>query len=210
MAADTLLVTAGDVIEVQLTSETVVIDSARGRRPSDEPGHILNRMRLFVRETDGREQKYDFEETKLGVRETQRVAIVRGRLKRVPEPFNLILFNLSSGERDIFEGGLAAYLRRKPFFGPLWKAAVFSLGVSLVFWFVCNFITRQGQGGTMSVFLALMFGFLTYPVFWWLCATWDRITENMRYKAARRRFIAEMDGRVRVYAPGTAPAAAGA
>ena len=207
MAAETLLVTAGDVIEVQLTSETVVIEAARGRRPSDEPGHILNRMRLFVRETDGREQKYDFEETKLGVRESQRVAIVRGRLKRVPEPFNLILFNLSSGERDTFEGGLAAYLRRKPFFGPLWKAAVFSLGVVLVFWFVSNFITRQGDGATMSIFLALMFGFLTYPVFWWLCATWDRITENMRYKRARLRFIADMDARVQAFAPGSAPSA---
>ncbi len=201
MAAETLMVNAGDVIEVQLTSETVVIESARGRHPADEPGHVLNRMRLFVRETDGREQKYDFDDSELGVRETQRVAIVRGRLKKRPDPINLILFNLSSGEKDCFESELAAYLRRKPFFGPLWKALMFSLGVALVFWFVSNFITRQGHGGTMSAFLAIMFGFLTYPVFWWLCGLWDRFTENMRYKAARKRFIADMAGRVRAYAP---------
>jgi hypothetical protein len=202
MATETLLVNAGDVIEVQLTSETVVIDTPLGRRPVAEPGHIQNRVRLFLRETDGKEQKYDFDDTELGVRETQRVAVVRGRLKKNPEPLNLILFNLSSGERDTFETGLAAYLRRKPFFGPLWKAAGFAFAVVLVFWLVSNFSTREGQGGSMSIWLALMFGFLTYPVFWWLCGLWDRWTENARYKTARLRFIDDMQARVRAYAPG--------
>lgn len=198
--ADTLLISAGDVIEVQLTSETVVIDNPQGRRQVEQ-GHITNRMRLFVRLIDGKEQKFDFEDTELGVRETQRVAIVRGKLKKWPEPANLILFNLSSGEKDCFETGLFPYLSRKPFFGPLWKAAVFSLGVVLVFWFVSNFITRQGEGGMMSLWLAIMFGFLTYPVFWWVCGVWDRLTERARYKNARKRFIAEMEARVRSYAP---------
>jgi hypothetical protein len=202
MAANTLLISAGDVIEVQLTSETVIIAGADRRHV--EPGHITNRMRLFVRETDGAEKKYDFEETKLGVRETQRVAIVRGQRKHDPAPMNLILFNLSSGEKDTFEAGLAAYLGRKPFFGPLWKAAVLALGVAMVFWFVSNFITRHGDGGLMSIMLAVMFAFLTYPVFWWITRTWDRLTEKWRYKAARKRFINEMAGRVRVYAPGAA------
>lgn len=199
--ANTLLIAAGDVIEVQLTSETVVIETAGARRPAAEPGHITNRMRLFIRETDGKEQKYDFEDTELGVRETQRVAIVRGQPKRTPQPMNLVLYNLSSGERDTFEQGIAAYLGRKPFFGPLWKAGALSLGVALVFWFVSNFIERNGQGGTMSVFLAVMFGFLTYPVFWWVCRTWDRITERMRYKAARKKFLKDMDARVQAHAP---------
>ena len=197
---ETLLITAGDVIEVQLTSETVVIEGAAGRR-NVEPGHITNRMRLFVRQTDGVEKKYDFEDTELGVREEQRVAIVRGKLKRWPEPRNLILFNLSSGENDTFEAGLAAYLGRKPFFGPLWKAAVLSLGVIIVFWFVSNFLMREGNGGLGSIALAVMFGFLTYPVFWWLTRTWDRLTEKMRYRTARKRFINEMAGRVQAYAP---------
>lgn len=199
MANDTLLVTAGDVIEVQLTSETVIIEGADRRHV--EPGHITNRMRLFVRETDGREQKYDFEETELAVRETQRVAIVRGKLKKQPQPMNLVLYNLSSGERDTFEQGLAIYLGRKPFFGPLWKAAGFSAGVALVFWLWSNFIERAGQGGTMSIFLALMFAALTYPVFWWLCVTWDRVTGRMRYRAARERFLKDMDGRAQAFAP---------
>ncbi len=202
MAAKTLLISAGDVIEVQLTSETVIIEGADRRHV--EPGHITNRLRLFVRETDGAEKKYDFEDTELGVRETQRVAIVRGQRKRDPAAMNLILFNLSSGEQDTFEGSLAAYLGRKPFFGPLSKAAVLAFGVGFIFWFVSNFITRHGEGGLMSIMLAFMFAFLTYPVFWWITRTWDRITEQWRYKAARKRFINEMTGRVRVYAPGAA------
>jgi hypothetical protein len=202
MAAQTLLISAGDVIDVQLTSETVLIESPTGRR--EEEGHITNRMRLFVKETDGGEKKYDFDDTELGVRETQRVAVVRGKLKKAPQPVNLILFNLSTGESDTFEQGLRAYLGHKPFFGPLWKAATLSFGVAVVFWFVSNFITRSGDGCVMSISLALMFGFLTYPVFWWISRTWDRITERMRYKAARKRFIAEMEGRVRAYAPASA------
>jgi hypothetical protein len=202
MAANTLLISAGDVIEVQLTSETVVIE--QGGRRQEEPGHITNRMRLFVRETDGKEKKYDFEDTELGVRETQRVAIVRGKLKKWTEPRNLLLFNLSSGEQDEFESGLAPYLGRKAFFGPVWKAGVLALGVALVFWFVSNFITRNGYGGLLSVGLALMFAFLTYPVFWWICRVWDRLTERMRYRAARRRFIKDMTGRVKAYAPSIA------
>jgi hypothetical protein len=199
MAENTLIVTAGDVIEVQLTSETVVIEGAGVRHV--EPGHITNRMRLFVREGEGQERKYDFDDTELGVRETQRVAIVRGKLKRVKEPVNLILFNLSSGEQDTFENGLAAYLGRTPFFIAPWKAAGFALLVALVFWLCSNFLVRGGAGGVASIMFAVMFGFLTYPVFWWLCGIWDRVSERMRYRRARKRFIAEMTGRVRAYAP---------
>ena len=78
--ADTLLISAGDVIEVQLTSETVVIDTPQGRQV--EQGHITNRMRLFIKLTDGKETKFDFEDTELGVRETQRVAVVRGKAEK--------------------------------------------------------------------------------------------------------------------------------
>lgn len=204
---DKLLVSAGDVIDVQLTSETVVIEGADRRHV--EPGHITNRMRLFVKLTDGKEQKYDFEDTELGVRETQRVVVVRGqgKGKRDRGPYNIVIFNVSSGERGEFESGLHAYLAHTPFFGPLWKAGVLALGVALVFWFVSNFIMRDGHGGTGSVWLAVMFAFLTYPVFWWLARTWDRITERLRYRAARRRFLQEMEARAMTYAPQASVAA---
>ena len=147
---DKLIVSAGDVIDVQLTSETVVIEGADRRHV--EPGHITNRMRLFLRQTDGKEQKYDFEDTELGVRETQRVVVVRGQGKGKQDrgPYNIVLFNISSGERGEFEGGLRIYLGHKPFFGPLWKAAVLAFAVAVVFWLISNFEMRDGNGGTGS------------------------------------------------------------
>lgn len=199
MAEDTLFVAAGDVIEVQLTSETVVIEGADVRHV--EPGHITNRMRLFVRETDGREQKYDFDETELGVRETQRVAIVRGRPKRAKAPVNLILFNLSSGEKDTFEAGLAAYLGRTPVIGAAGKAVIFSTLVALIAWVAPQWF-GVGYNGALAIGLAAMFAVISFPVFWWLSGVWDRVSERIRYKHARKRFIADMTGRVRAYASG--------
>ncbi|MBY0563321.1 MAG: hypothetical protein K2P58_03960 [Hyphomonadaceae bacterium] len=195
MAKHTLLVSGGEVIEVQLTSETVVIDTPLGRRPIAEPGHITNRVRLFVRHPDGQEQKYDFEDTELGVRQTQRVGIARAQLKGASAPINLALFNLSSGERDVFEPNLRLYLGETPFFGPLWKAAGVALAVAAIFYVVSHFFL--GRGAISAAFLAVMFATLTYPVFWWLSATWDRITQEMRYDAARRRFLEDMGARVR-------------
>lgn len=197
--AETLLITAGDVIEVQLTSETVVIESADGRR-NLEPGHITNRMRLFVRQTDGVEKKYDFEDTELGVREGQRVAIVRGQLKKWPEAENLMLFNLSSGEDDVFEASLAAYLGHKPAIGPVLKAALLSLAVAFTYWIAATLGASEGSDGMTRLGFAVLYAVLSYPVFWWLWRTWDRLTQNARYRAARKRFIDEMNGRVRAYA----------
>jgi hypothetical protein len=204
--AETLLISAGDVLEVQLTSETVVIETAQGRRASAEPGHITNRMRLFVKLTDGKEQKFDFEDTELGVREGQRVAIVRGQRKRAPNPSNLMLFNLSSGERDIFEPAVAAYLERRTWFGPPLQAVLWAAAVALIFWLVSTFIVREGHGGLMSIILALMFAFLTYPLFWWLCGLWSRFSARSRYKAARSRLIADVEARVASFAPAAASA----
>ncbi len=209
--AETFTIHAGDVIEVQLTSETVVIEMPDGRRSTDQPGQIKNRMRLFVRHADGREEKYDFDDTELGVRETQTVAIVRGKVRASKTPVNLILFNLSSGERDPFEHGLRAYLGHRPFFGPMSKAFVLAAGVAVIFYLVSHYIVRHEQGAVMSGFLAGMFAFLTYPVFWAICGLWDRVTERMRYKRERRTFIDDMTGRVQAYAPkppmASAPAA---
>lgn len=197
MAQAKLLISAGDVLDVQLTSETVVIDTPAGRRAVAEPGHITNRMRLFVKDLDGREQVYDFEETELGVRETQRVAVVRAQMKSEPA-FNLMLFNLTAGQHDTFEGGLRVYLGRKPLFGPLWKAAGLSLVTGVIVWLASRYGYRKDV--VTAGFLTVAAAMLLFPAYVWLCRAWDRITEAMRYRAARTRFITEMSARVQAYA----------
>lgn len=193
-----LLINAGDVIEVQLTSETVVIET-NGRRRDAEPGHITNRMRLFVRETDGKEQTYDFEETELGVRNTQRVAIVRARLAGAPAPVNLILYNLSSGAKQPFDPAIGAYLHKKTLFGPIWKASGAALLIAFGFYLVSHFV--MGRGAVSAGFLAAMFAFLAFPVVWWISGIVDRISAQGRFRKAYAAFVAAMDERTRAFAP---------
>jgi len=198
MARQTPLITVGDVIEVQLTSERVVIRSAQGREA--QPAHITSRMRLFVKELDGSEHKYDFDDTELGVRETQRVGIVRARFKGQRDPQNLALFNLSSGESDAFEPALAAYLQRRPLVGPRGHALGWALVVALLTWAISNWGYRGGEGGPMSVFLAVAFAVLTFPIVWGLSALWDRLSARARYGRARAAFLSDAEAQVRALA----------
>lgn len=195
---DDVLITAGDVLEVQLTSETVLLQTAGGRRPFEQ-GHITNRMRLFVRELDGAETRFDFEDTDLGVRQTQRVAIVRAVFKAYPEPINLLLFNLSSNEMDAFEPALEALLGRTPLFGPRWKAVAAALIAALIAWLLSRY--QFGQSGMGAGFIAVPAALTAFPLTLWGARAWDRVTEDMRYRNARKRFIEEMWARVKAYAP---------
>lgn len=202
---DKVQIAAGDVIDVQLTSETVVMQGHGGRRILDA-GHITNRMRLFVRDADGKEDSFDFEESELPVRDGQRVAIVQGKFPRVEEPVPLILFNLSTDEREVFETALNAFLGRRPAFGPRWKAFGFSVLLAAIFFLISHLIIRNGRDAITSASFAIMFAFLGFPLLWWLCGLWDSISERIRYAKARKIFIADMEGRVRAYARAPHPA----
>ncbi len=204
MAEAELEISAGDVLDVQLTSETVVIETPAGRRASREQGHITTRMRLFVKETDGREQVYDFEDTELGVRETQRVAIVRARFKREPQPVNLLLFNLSSGQHDAFAPGLDAYLASKPLLGPILKSLALAMIGALSVWLISRHVLHYTD--IASWLLAAGAGIMLYPVLVWIWRFWDEFSDERRRNAARKRFLAEMSARVQAYAPAATPA----
>jgi len=95
-------------------------------------------------------------------------------------------------------------LKRTPLFGAPWQAAAWSLLVALLFWVASNFVVRHGHGGMMSIFLAVMFAFLSYPLFWWLCGLWGRVSARMRYQAERKQLIAAAEAQVAGFAPGAA------
>jgi hypothetical protein len=133
---------------------------------------------------------------------------VRAKFKAHPAPINLLLFNLSSGEMDTFEPALEALLGRTPLFGPRWKAAAAALLAGTIAWLVSRYAV--GQGPLVAGFISIAAAFAAYPLTLWAARAWDRITEDMRYRSARKRFIEEMWTRVKAYAPQneTAPPAA--
>jgi hypothetical protein len=155
-------------------------------------------MRLFVREGDGAERVYDFEDTELGVRESQRVAIVRAQMNKVPAPITLMLFNLSSAQHDTFEAGLRLYLMRPPLFGPAWKAFALSVVLALTIFLAARLLYRYNDFG--AGFLALALGGVSFPALAWLWRAWERIAAQVRYRAQRKRFVSEMAARVQAYA----------
>ena len=130
--SERLLISAGEVIEVQLTSETYVMAQGSGggrkrrrKRGEAQPtGRIVNRMRVFVREADGKERTYDFEGARLGVHDGHSVCVVRGRCEGGGKPVNLMLCNLSTEDRDLFEQQIVTFLDRKRRFGPFWHGSV--------------------------------------------------------------------------------------
>lgn len=194
---ETIEIASGEVIEVQLTSETFVAED--GRRAA---GRIGNRMRIFIRDADGREEHYDVEGAEIGVRDGHTIAIVQGRVKGAREPLDLMLANFTTDERDVFEAQLYRFLWKKPFFGPLWKAAGLAAIVFLYGIFHSQIVLGhyRTMSITVSAWWALFFAFLSFPVLWWITGMWDKFTQRARYKKMRKAFIDEVEGKLRAYA----------
>ena len=205
--SDRLHIVTGEVIDVQLTSETLVVESAVGRRRTKRKapkpasgGRITNRMRVFLRDHDAaKETMFDFEGAKLGVRDGHHCAVVRGHCKGAKDPVNLMLINISTNERDFFELGIFAFLNRKRFFGPIWTA----LGLSLIMIAFGVFFSQVilGHSESMSVlesfWWSLFFAFLVFPIFWWLAGLWQRMDDRARLRRARQALIEEVEARLR-------------
>lgn len=212
---DRFVIIAGDVIDVQLSSETIVMEGAgqaRGKRGKARGAmapstRTLSRMRVFLRQSDGKESKFDLAGANLGVRDGHRCAVVHGRCPGLKEPAALMLANLSTDERETFEPGVAAYLRRRRLFGPLWKAFFASLVMTAFGVFYSQIIL--GHHDRMSVLESLwwagFFSFLTYPVFWWLAALWEQLNERARFRRGRAQLLADIEAGLRAHRP-TPPA----
>ena len=200
-----LLITAGEVIEVQLTSETYVMapgagggrKARRSRRKDVQPtGKISTRMRVFLREADGKERNYDFEGARVGVHDGHKVCVVRGRLAGVKDPLNLMLCNLSTEDRDLFESQILHFLDRPRMFGPFWRAVGLSFWVWLVVSGLWTLIVTHGRNFMTVSIYALFFMFLAFPLIWGGVALWDRISEKRRLEDGRAKLIADVDAHI--------------
>jgi hypothetical protein len=203
--AERLQITDGEVIEVQLTSETYVMAPGEGgqkrrrkpRRAAAAPaGKILNRMRVFVREPDGKERNYDFEGARVGVHDGHRVCIVRGRCATTKDPLNLMLCNLSTEDRDLYESAILRFLDQPRMFGPFWRAVGLSLWVWLIVSGLWALIVTHGRHFLTVSIYALFFMFLAFPLIWGGVALWDRLSEKRRFEDGRAKLIADVEAHI--------------
>lgn len=209
--AERFQISAGEVIEVQLTSETYVIEGRASpstkKRVKSKPqagGRIVNRMRVFLREADGKERNYDFAEAKIGLHDGHHAAVVRAKPKGVRDPINLALVNYSTDERDLFESNIAALLDKPVWFGPKWKALGLSALMLLIGMGLSHFVISPGKGWAYAFWWALFFSFLAFPIFWGVATLWTRLTERARFQRERGKLLAEIETALKAHRPALA------
>lgn len=189
-----LMITTGEVLRVQLTSETHMLKSPT---PTGAQSRVVNKMRIFLRDSaDGKEKDFTFVNSSVGVREGHRISVVRAQLRHIKAPLLLMLVNHATGQREESENGFTTAMSPKGYFGPRWRAFGLTTILFFLFWAISHFIVRQGSGGLMSFFMAFMFSFLTFPVFWGGVVMWDRFTVPKRERVEADRLRAEINGRL--------------
>lgn len=209
--AERFQIAAGEVIEVQLTSETYVIEGRaspstkkRAKAKPQTGGRIVNRMRVFLREPDGKERNYDFAEARIGLHDGHHAAVVRGKIKDAREPLNLMLVNFSTDERDLFERNIAAFLDKPVLFGPKWKALGLSLVMLLFGMGLSHFVISPDKPWSFAFWMALFFAFLAFPIFWGVTELWTRLTERARFTRERAKLLSEIEGALKAHRPALA------
>jgi hypothetical protein len=189
-----LMITTGEVLRVQLTSETHMLKSPT---PTGAQSRVVNKMRIFLRDNaDSKEKDFTFVNSSVGVREGHRISVVRAQLRHIKAPLLLMLVNHATGQREESENGFVTAMSPKGYFGPRWRALGLTTILFFLFWGVSHFIVRKGDGGLMSFFMSFMFSFLTYPVFWGGVVLWDRFTVPKRERVEADRLRAEINGRL--------------
>jgi hypothetical protein len=158
-------------------------------------------MRVFVREDDGREGDFDFPSDKVGVRDGHRIVIVRASDKAAPEPANILLFNVSTGEREEF--GLGRFTERAPAIGPKWSAALIALGIGTAFFFY--FALALAMGALGAFFWAAFIAFVLYWPLWGVAWIYAKIAAPIRAERARNAIRAEIEGRLAAHVRTPAP-----
>lgn len=151
------------------------------------------KMRVFIRGEDGRESDYDFPSAEVGVREGQRVVIVRASDTQT-QPASLVLLNVATGEREEYHDAFAHFTERPPSIGPRWSAALIAAGIGVVFFFYFMLAARMGAFG--GFFWAVFTAFVLYWPIWGLTWTYGKITAPIRAERARNAIRTEIEARM--------------
>lgn len=197
----------GDVVNVQLTTETHVAGSqaaARGKRGGGGlqlSSRVLNRMRVFLM-TDGKERDFTFTNSTVGIREGHRVSIVRAGAPNARDPVLVMLHNHSTGQREEMTGQLRRAVAQKTL-SARWRA----LGAAVVVFVILIALKAFLNTDRLSVASAFIIAGLSFPVIWGVFAGLDSLMLPRQERDLADRLRAEIEGRLKFSEPPPAPPA---
>lgn len=176
----------GEVVKVQLTSETHVAGRAHVKVGSDVlvSSKVVNHMRLFIAIDEKTERDFKFTNTTVGIREGHRVAIVRAKPAGPGPWLNIALYNLTTQQREEQIGAFAKAARQQ-WIPARWRAGVWGFGAFVLFW-LFSAIAGLKLNGQDHLKVAIAIGVLVVPIAWLIGAITDRIVIPSNQRAAEK------------------------
>jgi hypothetical protein len=192
----------GEVVKVQLTSETHVAGRARVQPGSDllVSSRVINHMRLFIAIDEKTERDFSFTNTTVGIREGHRVAIVRAKPAGPGPWLNIALYNLTTQQREEQIGAFAKAARQQ-WVQARYRAALWGAGVFVLDLLIGPYLHPRDH----SLKVAVAMGVLAVPVAWLIGALTDAIVLPARQRAAEKALRAAIDERMGQHKDDPAP-----
>ncbi len=187
----------GEVVKVQLSSETHVAPRAKADLDGDllVSSKVVNFSRLFLLGSDGKERDFQFANTTVGVREGHKIALVRAKPDGPGPWYNLAIYNFTTEQREEQIGAFAKATRQR------WvparvRAIVWAVLIGLVHWGLATVTDLRGKGFVVAAAV----GVLAYPLVWAFFGTIDALVlpgeERAAEKALRKAIDQKMAARL--------------
>lgn len=188
-----LEIVTGDVVDVQLTSETHIAGGpGKGRDLVDVRSKVINRTRVFLKAADGRERDFAFANTTVGVREGHRISVVLAKGAGMKAAQVVLLHNHTTGQRDEMEAVLKASVRQKTL-GARWRALAGAVVIFLAYYGATAAINQ----GVVNLWLAIAIALGMFPILWLIMGGIDALVLPRRERVLAERLHAEIEGRLR-------------
>jgi hypothetical protein len=172
----------GEVVKVQLSSETHVEGRAKARADDQLliSSKVVNHMRLFLVGADGKERDFQFSNTTVAIREGHQIALARAK-PAGGQWVTIALHNRTTGLREERIGAFAEAARQKRI-PARWRAAIWAIVVGLIYWPLSEMLHLRGRG----LGIAVAIGVLAFPLAWLFTAMVDAIVLPGRERDAEK------------------------
>jgi hypothetical protein len=190
----------GDVVKVQMATETHVAGGATDTAPLAVSSSVVHRMRIFLRQKDGKERDVQFANAKLGVREGHHIAIALAKpLGGAMRPVTLV--NLTTGQREEYQDAFRAVVRQKIIHARL-RAGAAGLILGVGFFLFAHLFQPEGD----HLWPAIGIGLLGFGALWGVFAAVDAVVLPRQERQLIERLRAEIEGRIAIAERKPAPA----